>query len=85
VISISLDSPEDRPAIQQFLKKAKPSFQVLHDTKEAAKKAFRIEGLPMNVALDASGKIVAIASEESQLDGAVAAIAKGAKAARASR
>lgn len=69
--------------MRSFLQKAKPGFPVLHDPKEAAKKAFGVESIPMNVALDASGRIVATAGGDARaLDRAMAALAKGRRAAR---
>jgi len=86
VISISIDdsAPDSKAGIGSFLKKAKPSFTVLHDPKEAAKRAFGIEAIPMNVALDASGKIIATAGgDAAALDRAMAALARSARAPRA--
>jgi hypothetical protein len=85
VISISIDdaAPDSKSAIRSFLKKAKPSFTVIHDPKESAKRAFGVVGIPMNVALDASGKVVAIAGGDSAaLDRAMATLGRSARAAR---
>lgn len=83
MISISIDNPEDRGEIVKFLRKAKPSFTVVHDASEAARKAFGVEPIPVNVALDATGKIVAVASGDAgELDRAVALLAKPRRAAR---
>jgi hypothetical protein len=86
VISISIDEgAAARPAILKFLKKAKPSFAVVHDPTLAAEKAFDLGGMiPMNVALDRSGKIIAVASDDKkELEQAMAALAKSAPARRA--
>jgi hypothetical protein len=85
VISISIDdgAADSKAAIKSFLKKAKPSFTVLHDPKAVSQQAFGVVGIPMNVALDASGKIVATAGgDAAALDRAVATLARGARAAR---
>jgi hypothetical protein len=85
VISISIDdnAADSKAAMRGFLSKAKPSFTVLHDPNEAAKRAFGVEGIPMNVALDRNGKIIAIAGgDAAALDRAAAALAKSARAAR---
>lgn len=85
MISISIDdaAPDSKSAMKSFLKKAKPTFTVLHDPKESAKSAFGVVGIPMNVALDARGKIVAIAGGDSAaLDRAIAMLARSARAAR---
>jgi hypothetical protein len=77
VISISIDDAEGRSEMVKFLKSAKPGFPVVHDVNEAAKKAFGVEGIPMNVAVDRTGKVVAIASgDAAELDRAAAALAK---------
>jgi hypothetical protein len=56
---------------------------VTHDPREAAKRAFGVEGIPMNVALDAKGTIIAIAGgDAAALDRAAAALARSARAAR---
>ena len=61
----------------KFIGKAKPSFTVVHDAREAAKRAFGVEGIPMNVALDASGRIIAVAGGDAgELERAVATLAK---------
>jgi hypothetical protein len=86
VISISVDEgTAARPAIVKFIKQAKPSFTVVHDPTLVAQKAFGVEGIPMNVAVDRSGKIIAIAGgDEKELQQAMAALAKAAPARRAS-
>jgi hypothetical protein len=85
VISISIDDMQSRSEIESFLRQAKPSFTVIHDPKGAAQRAFGVEPIPMNVALDAGGKIIATAGgDPAELDRAVAALAKSARAARAS-
>ena len=81
MISISIDDEESREEIRKFLRQAKPSFTVLHDPKGVAQRAFGVEGIPMNVALDARGRIIAIAGGDSAaLDRAAAALARSARA-----
>jgi hypothetical protein len=86
VISISIDddAADSKAAIRSFLKKAKPSFTVLHDPKTVSQRAFGVEGIPMNVALDGSGKIIATAGGDAgALDRAMAALARTVRASRA--
>lgn len=74
-----------RPEIVKFIKKVKPSFTVLHDPTLVAQKAFGVEGIPMNVALDRTGKIIALAGgDEEELKRAMAALAKSAPSPRVS-
>jgi hypothetical protein len=86
VISISVDEGlAARPEILKFIKKAKPSFTVLHDPTLVAQKAFGVEGIPMNVALDRTGKIIALAGgDEEELKHAMAALARTGPSQRAS-
>jgi hypothetical protein len=68
-----------RPEILKFIKKVKPSFTVLHDPRLVAQKAFGVEGIPMNVALDGTGKIIALAGgDEEELKRAMATLARSA-------
>lgn len=86
MISISVDEGlAPRPEIVKFIKKVKPSFTVLHDPTLVAQKAFGVEGIPMNVALDRTGKIIALAGgDEEELKRAMAALAKSAPSPRVS-
>jgi hypothetical protein len=74
-----------RPAIVKFLQKAKPSFTVVHDPTSVTEKAFDLGGMiPMNIALDRTGKIVATAGgDEKELEQAMATLAKSAPTRRA--
>jgi hypothetical protein len=86
VISISVDEGlAARPEIVKFIKKAKPTFTVLHDPTLVAQRAFGVEGIPMNVALDRTGKIIALAGgDEEELKRAMAALARSAPSHRVS-
>lgn len=81
-----MDDLETRGEAIRKLKSIKPPFPVYHDATGAVKKSFKVEGLPLNVALDATGKIVAVdQGDPGGLEQVVAAALKGAKPVRASR
>jgi len=60
VISISVDEGDaERPKVAKWAKEMKSGFIIVHDPNLASAKAFQLEeGIPYNVVLDRSGKVV---------------------------
>ena len=84
MLSVSVDEGDgERSKVVAFNKEMKPGFPVLHDPNGTAAKAFGLEeGIPYNVVLDRTGKVIGTTSDVEELKKLVARAVPAAKPAR---
>ena len=82
VLSVSVDEGDgERPKVVAWNKEMKPGFPVLHDPDGSAAKAFGLtEGIPYNVVVDRSGKVIGTTSDVDELTNLVRGLPRRNKA-----